>query len=266
MSTVLVAAAQLVSGDDEERNFARVEALAQRARARGASLVAFPENVLYEGSDKSRRHPLETWEPRFSALARELELTLLAGTVREPTADPARAFNTLLVYGPDGERIARYRKLHLFDVDVPGGPNERESEYVRPGDEGPVACDLPGLGRVGLSVCYDLRFPELYRRLVDAGARWLCVPSAFTRETGAAHWEVLLRARAIESQCFVLAPAQCGHHGPDRASFGHSLVVDPWGGVLARAGDEPTVLVADCDPAAIERARRAVPSLRNRRL
>jgi predicted amidohydrolase len=170
---------------------------------------------------------------------------------------------------PAGSVVASYRKIHLFDVDLGDGPEGardryRESDTYAAGDEVVVA-QTP-FGGVGLSICYDLRFPELYRRQVEAGARWLCVPSAFTRETGRDHWEVLLRARAIESQCYVIAPAQCGRHAPDRASYGRSLVIDPWGLVMAQGGDEPAVLIADCPDEAIDRVRGAVPSLRNRRL
>ncbi|MCA9511504.1 MAG: carbon-nitrogen hydrolase family protein [Myxococcales bacterium] len=262
-----VALVQLSSTDDVECNLAAARAGIDEGVAAGAAFVALPEAFAFlrrEGARIPEPGALATrvagW---LSEVARERGVWLLGGSIPEPSRD-GRLHNTTLVLAPDGRVAGRYRKIHLFDVDLDGSGRFRESDVYAPGRD-PIVVATP-FGGVGLSICYDLRFPELYRRLVDAGARWLCVPSAFTRETGAAHWEVLLRARAIESQCFVLAPAQCGHHGPDRASFGHSLVVDPWGGVLARAGDEPTVLVADCDPAAIERARRAVPSLRNRRL
>ena len=162
--------------------------------------------------------------------------------------------------------MARYRKMHLFDVDLgaDGEDRYRESTHFKAGQEIVVA-ETP-FGGVGLSICYDLRFPEFYRAMLGRDVRWLVVPSAFTTETGRDHWEVLLRARAIENQCYLLAPAQCGRHSPDRASYGRSLVVSPWGLVLAQAGDEPTVLVADCPEGELERVRSAIPALHHRQL
>jgi predicted amidohydrolase len=172
--------------------------------------------------------------------------------------------NTSVLVGPGGELEAVYRKIHLFDVDLGDGGRFTESASVAPGKEVVVA-PTP-FGGVGLSVCYDLRFPELYRAQAARGAALLCVPAAFARETGKDHWEVLLRARAIENQAYVVAPAQCGRHSPERASHGRSLIVDPWGIVLAQAGDRPAVIVADCDPDELERVRRRVPALEHRRL
>ncbi|MCO5167352.1 MAG: carbon-nitrogen hydrolase family protein [Planctomycetes bacterium] len=265
---VLVAAIQVDSTDDEERNWSRAEALARQARARGAEVVALPENLLYEGSDLERRHPLEEWEPRLAALARELEVTLLPGTLREPVeGDPTRAYNTLLAYGPDGARLARYRKIHLFDVDVPGGPSERESEVIAAGAPEPVVVDLPPLGRAGLSVCYDLRFPELFRALVARGARVLFVPASFALMTGKAHWEPLLRARAIENLAWVVAPGQSGRKPNGRLKFGNTMIVDPWGTVVARAREvAEDVVVAEVDLAYQDEVRRAIPCLSHRRL
>lgn len=264
----LVAAIQLDSGDDEARNWERARALAARARERGARVVALPENLLYEGSDPTRQHPLEEWEPRFAALARELGVVLLPGTVREPVpGDPTRTYNTLLVYAPGGERLAQYRKIHLFDVDVPGGPSERESDVIAPGAPEPVVVDLPGLGRAGLSICYDLRFPELYRALVSRGARVLFAPASFALMTGKAHWETLLRARAIENQAWVVAPGQSGKKPNGRDKFGNTLVVDPWGTVVARAREvREDVVMADVDLAYQDDVRRSIPCLSHRRL
>jgi predicted amidohydrolase len=198
--------------------------------------------------------------------AREERVWLLGGTFPETIPGDERVYNTSVVFSPDGKEVARYRKIHLFDVSLGEGGRDRyrESTHFAPGSEIVVA-PTP-FGGIGLSICYDLRFPELYRAHVDRDARWITVPSAFTRETGKDHWEVLLRARAIESQCWVLAPAQCGQHSPDRASYGRSLVIDPWGLVIARAGDEPKVLVADCPESELERVRRAVPALSHRKL
>jgi predicted amidohydrolase len=167
---------------------------------------------------------------------------------------------------PTGREVARYRKIHLFDVSLGPGEAEtyQESRHFAPGDEVVVADT--DFGAVGMSICYDLRFPELYRRLTRAGARWIVVPSAFMPETGKDHWEVLLRARAIESGAYVIAPAQCGRHSADRASYGRSMIVDPWGLVVARAGDAPAVIVAECPETEIDRVRAAIPVLANRRL
>jgi len=263
---VVVAAVQMNSGPEPEANWARAEALCRRARDRGARLIVLPENALYEGPDKGARHPLDVWEPRFSALARELEVALAPGTIREPSDDPDRAWNALLVYGPDGERLARYRKIHLFDVDVPGGPTELESGYMAPGEEA-VVVDVPGLGPTGLAICYDLRFPELFRRLVDAGARTVLLPSSFALGTGKDHWLTLLKARAIEDQVFVVAPDQFGEKSPGRVKFGKTAIVDPWGTVLGLAREvDADVVVAELDFDHQDRVRRALPCLEHRRL
>jgi predicted amidohydrolase len=263
--TIVVAAVQLDSQEDEERNWARADALARRAHARGAQVVLFPECLLYEGTDARRQHPLEVWEPRFSALARELGITLAPGTIREP-APGGKVWNTLLVYGPDGARRGRYRKMHLFDVDVPGGPRERESDVFAPGDE-VVVVDVPGLGPTGLAICYDLRFPELFRALIDRGARALLLPASFALMTGKAHWAALLRARAIENQAFVIAAGQSGKKRPERVRFGQSMIVDPWGTIVAQAREvAEDVVVAELDLSQQDDVRRAVPCLTHRRL
>ncbi|MCA8921627.1 MAG: carbon-nitrogen hydrolase family protein [Planctomycetes bacterium] len=260
-----VAAIQLNSNDDEAHNVARLRELACRARDRGAQLIVFPENSLYEGPDKGRRHPPEEWQPRFAELARELECCLVPGTVRV-AAEDGRAYNTCWAFGPDGALLATYRKIHLFDVDVPNGPTERESEAVAPGDT-PTCVELPGFGTVGLSVCYDLRFPELYRELVRQGARVVLVPASFALGTGKDHWLTLLRARAIENQVFVLAPDQFGLKPHGRPKFGKTCVIDPWGTVLglAREVDEDVVL-AELDFAHQDRIRASLPCLDHRRL
>jgi predicted amidohydrolase len=189
---------------------------------------------------------------------------LLGGSFPERARDGLRVHNTSVLVSPRGELEAVYRKIHLFDVDLADAGTFRESARIAPGDEIVVA-DTPA-GGIGLSICYDVRFPELYRELAARGALLVTVPSAFTRETGKDHWEVLLRARAIENQVFVIAPAQCGRHSPDRASHGRSLVVDPWGVVLAQLGDRPGVAVAECDLAEQQRVRERLPALRHRRL
>mgnify|MGYP000529201130 CR=1 FL=1 len=261
---------QLCSTDDLAANLERAETGVREAAARGASLVALPENFAYMRREGARYPCAQGAEGEIvralSGWARENALWLVGGTVPEAIVGDERVYNTTLVFSPDGKEVARYRKIHLFDVDLGVGGRDvyRESNYCAPGEE-IVVCPTPW-GGLGLSICYDLRFPELYRAMADRGARWIVVPSAFTRETGKDHWEVLLRARAIENQCFVLAPAQCGHHAPDRASHGRSLVIDPWGLVLAQAGDVPAVLVAECPEERIDQVRRAVPALHHRSL
>jgi len=265
-----LAVVQLQSTPDLDANLeATREAIAQAA-SMGAELVGLPENFAFMRRE-GEPFPCVQGEdgelvPFLAECARAHGVWLLGGTFPEAVPGDDRVHNTSVVLSPEGREVARYRKIHLFDVDLGegGGGAYQESKHFAPGDAVVVA-DTP-FGGLGLSVCYDLRFPELYRRMVDDGARILAVPSAFTPETGKAHWEVLLRARAIETQSFVIAPAQCGQHTPDRRSHGHSMIIDPWGVVRAQAGDEPAVLVADVDPGQIDRVRASIPALKNRRL
>ena len=280
MSAIFVAAAvQLTSTSDEAANWEAARRLIERAAARGASLVATPENTTYLGphEEKVRRaEPLDgPAVGRFAALARRLGIHLLLGSFAERSDEPSRCYNTSVLLGPDGGVLAAYRKLHLFDVDVPGGVRFAESATCKPGElggpddpnRGLVVAATP-LGRLGLTICYDLRFAELYRRLADLGADVLTVPSAFTLATGKDHWEPLLRARAIENQCWVLAPAQHGRHddGGLRESYGHAMIVDPWGLPVAEASDGPGLAIAEIDLERSERVRRAIPVGRHRRL
>ncbi len=259
------AVVQLNSTADKARNLATAERLVRAAAADGATLVALPEkwNLLAPGPELVEgAEPLDG--PSLAAArswARELGVHLLAGSVSEQ-APEGRAFNTSVLIGPGGQDLAVYRKIHMFDVDV-GGVSYRESEHEQPGEEIVVA-ELPEAS-LGLSVCYDLRFPELYRILAVRGARIVAVPSAFTLATGRDHWEVLLRARAIEDQVFVLAPNQVGEAPPHFSSYGRSAIVDPWGVVLAMAPDEECFVAADLDLAEQERVRESLPSLANRR-
>jgi predicted amidohydrolase len=261
-----VAAVQLNSTDEKPRNLAVAERLVRDAAADGAELVALPEkwNLLAGGEGLvAGAEPLDG--PSLGA-AREwaaaLGIHLLAGSISERAG--AKAFNTSVLIGPDGGDLAVYRKIHMFDVDV-GGVAYRESEHEEPGSEIVVA-QAGGLPDVGLTVCYDLRFPELFRILAVRGARLMTVPSAFTSVTGRDHWQVLLRARAIENQVFVLAPNQSGKAPPHFDSFGHSSIVDPWGNVLATAPDDAQqVVAADLDLSTQEDVRESLPSLANRR-
>lgn len=261
---------QMTSGDDVAANLDAARAGVAEAVAGGAELVALPENFAYlrrEGEPIPCAQGLDGEMVGFlRECARTYGIWLLGGTFPEAVPGEARTRNTCVVCTPEGEVAAVYRKIHLFDVDLrdAGGGVFQESRQVLPGAEVVVA-ETP-FGGIGLSICYDLRFPELYRAQASRGARFLAVPSAFARETGKDHWEVLLRARAIENQAFVLAPAQCGVHHPDRASYGRSLVVDPWGRVRAGGGDRPAVLVAECDLTEQDRIRRSLPALQHRRL
>jgi predicted amidohydrolase len=261
-----VAAVQLNSNADKARNLAAAEALVRAAAADGAELVALPEkwNLLAPGEELvAGAEPLDG--PSLTAArswARALGIHLLAGSISERSGDGGKPFNASLLIGPEGEDLALYRKIHMFDVDA-GGVSYRESAHERPGND-IVTATVGGID-VGMTICYDLRFPELHRILAVRGARLLTIPSAFTTATGRDHWEVLLRARAIENAVFVLAPGQVGKAPPHFDSFGRSAIVDPWGVVLATAPDEECFVAADLDLAAQERVRESLPALANRR-
>ena len=259
-----VAAVQLNSTGEKSRNVATAERLVRAAAADGAELVALPEkwNLLAGGRELlTGAEALDG--PTLSAArgwARQLGIHLLAGSVSERAGE--KAFNTSVLIGPDGSDLAVYRKIHMFDVDV-GGVAYRESEHEEAGSE--IATAPLGELSAGLTICYDLRFPELFRILAVGGARVITLPSAFTLLTGRDHWEVLVRARAIENQVFMVAPNQVGEAPPHYSSYGRSAIVDPWGVVLAMAPDEECFVVAELDLAAQDRIRAALPSLANRR-
>jgi predicted amidohydrolase len=263
---VRVAAVQLNSNGDKQRNLAAAERLVRESAASGAEFVALPEkwNLLAGGEELvAGAEPLDG--PSLTAArgwARELGIHLLAGSISERGGEGEKASNTSVLIGPGGDDLAVYRKIHMFDVDT-GGVSYRESEYERPGAE-PVTAPLGELV-LGMTVCYDLRFPELFRILALRGARIVAVPSAFTLATGRDHWEVLLRARAIEDQVFVVAPNQSGEAPPHYSSFGHSTIVDPWGVVLATAPDGEGFVAAELNLADQDRVRESLPSLANRR-
>ncbi len=265
---VVAAVVQMTSTTDVERNLAVAERLVTQAAERGARLVGLPENFAFlrsEGQVVPDAQALDgPWVQRMAGLARRLGVTLLLGSLPEQVPGDTRVRNTSVLLGPDGATIAAYRKIHLFDIDLPGMEHLKESRSVLPGDEIVVA-DTPA-GRLGLTICYDLRFPELYRALSSRGARVLCVPSAFTERTGKAHWEVLLRARAIENLAYLIAPAQVGHHGGGRSSHGQALIVDPWGLVVAQVPDGEGIALAELDFARLERLRRELPALGHARL
>ncbi len=265
-----VAVCQMRSDGDVERNLGLAERLLREASERGAELAALPEFLEYMGPASAR---VEVASPvpgsvtaRLGAVARERSMWVLAGGVLE--ADGDRVHDTSVLLDPDGEIAATYRKIHLYDVELPDQPPIRESDTIVPGDE--MVTHLAGPVRLGLSICYDVRFPELYRGLMAQGAHVLCVPSQFQHTTGREHWHTLLRARAIENQCFVVAPGQWGPFGDPgdgRRSYGHSLVVDPWGRVLVEAPEEGDgAWLADLDLDAQRELRRSFPVLQHRRL
>jgi predicted amidohydrolase len=258
----------MTSTEAVQENLRQAEREVRRAAAAGASLVALPENFSYlrkEGSRIAFRTPLDgELVASMRRLARELRLHLLLGSIPEAIPHSRKIFNSSILLGPRGTLLAVYRKIHLFDVAIRGGVSLRESKTVAAGTETVVA--ETALGRLGLSVCYDLRFPELYRRLALDGAELLFVPAAFTAFTGPHHWLPLLRARAIENQCWVVAPAQVGRHGEGRESHGESAVIDPWGKVVARKARGRGSLLAEIDLAALRRIRRGMPCLEHSRL
>ena len=268
MRTLTAAAVQMNSGREQRANLVCAEGLVRDAAGHGARLVALPENfsrmagddVLIEGLE-----PLDGPTVRWGReLARELSIDLLLGSIPERAQREGLRRNTSVLIAHTGEVRAAYRKIHLFDIDLPG-LCLRESLAVEPGAE-PVVAEMEW-GRGGLSVCYDLRFPELYRRLVLEGAEVLAVPSAFTATTGADHWELLLRARAVENQCYVVAPAQVGRHSARRVSWGHAAIIDPWGEILADAGDAAdTYVMATLDGERLVDVRRRLPVLDHLRL
>jgi deaminated glutathione amidase len=264
---VLAAAVQLTSTADRERNLANADRLTRAAAAAGAQLVLLPEKWPFLGRPEDTpggAQPFDGPALRWArATARELGIDLVAGSFSERVDGQERGANTSVHVGPDGDVAAVYRKIHMFDVQV-GGRTYRESEHEDAGEEVVVSRTAGGV-ELGLSVCYDLRFPELYRILAVRGARVLVVPAAFTLTTTREHWEVLLRARAIEDQCFVVAANQIGEHAPGLRSGGRSMIVDPWGVVLAQAPDTETFVIAPLDLERQAEIRRTLPSLANRR-
>jgi deaminated glutathione amidase len=266
---VKIAAIQMTSGPDVPANLAQAEALLAEAAQRGARLAALPENFSFMGlRDADKRAVAEAdgegpVQAFLGEVARRLSLWIVAGTTPLRSGADGRVAAASLVYDADGTRVARYDKIHLFDVDLPGrSESYRESANVAPGSE-PRVLDTP-VGRLGLSVCYDVRFPELYRHLGSVGAQLLSVPSAFTAPTGRAHWETLLRARAIENLCYVIAPAQSGIHPSGRETYGDSMIVDFWGRVLQRLPRGRGCAVAEVDLARQSAVREGFPALSHR--
>ena len=259
---------QMRSGRTVESNIDAACKLAREAKAAGADYIQTPEITNLFEPDRKRLFSVLAEEERdpslaaFRELARELKVYLHLGSLALKVS-PEKAANRSFVIDPEGEIAARYDKIHMFDVELGAGESYRESNNYRPG-ESAVLVDLPW-GRMGLTICYDLRFPSLYRALAEAGAGFLAIPAAFTRITGEAHWHVLTRARAIETGSFVLSAAQGGKHENGRETYGHSIAIDPWGNVIAEGGTEPGVVMAEIDPALVADARKRVPSLQHGR-
>ena len=271
-TTPRAAAIQLNSVADRDANLATAGRLLRQAAEQGVALALLPENFSFMGAKEHDKlaiaeadgsGPIQDF---LAATARELKLWIVAGTVPLAVAgDPRRVWAACLVYDAQGRRAARYDKIHMFDVEVPGGEKYHESNSMARGGLNPMVVDTP-VGRLGLSVCYDLRFPELYRALVAQSAEVLCVPAAFTARTGQAHWESLLRARAIENQCYLIASGQHGTHASGRATWGHSLVLDPWGEILAQQAEGDGVVQAPLSRERLQQVRASFPALTHRRL
>ncbi len=268
MTIFKAACVQMTSGPDIEKNLADAGKFVHEAKAAGADFVLLPENVCSVTNDKTIRFKNAKAEGEhpgimyFADLARELRIFILAGSF-SIRLSPDKMANRSYLFGPRGVIMGRYDKIHLFDADPKPGETYRESDFVQPGDKAMLA-DTPW-GRLGMTVCYDVRFPHLYRKLAKAGAMFFSIPAAFTVPTGEAHWHVLMRARAIENGCYVFAPAQGGTHEGGRKTYGHSLIINPWGEILAEGGTEPGFIIAEIDTDKVATARAAIASLKHDR-
>jgi len=267
MKSYLAAAVQMTSLPDLKKNLAQAEELIDLAVRQGAELVALPENFPFLGEEPAKLAQAEAIagesEKFLKTMAQRFQITLLGGGFPVPVGN-GKVSNTALLIAPNGQELVRYEKVHLFDVNLPDGNTYQESGTVVPGLQMPPVYPSKELGNLGVSVCYDVRFPELYRHLSQMGAEVLFVPAAFTAYTGKDHWQVLIQARAIENTCYVIAPAQTGWHYNMRQTHGHAMIVDPWGVVLADAGDKPGVAIAAIEPSRLEQVRRQMPSLQHR--
>jgi len=267
MKSYLAAAVQMNSLPDLDKNLAQAEDLIDLAVRQGAELIGLPENFSFLGDEGAKMNQAEAIaqasEKFLRTMAQRYQVTILGGGFPVPTAG-GKVYNTALLVGANGEDLSRYEKVHLFDVNLPDGNTYQESKTVLAGINLPLVYPSKELGHLGLSVCYDVRFPELYRHLSQMGAEVLFIPAAFTAYTGKDHWQILLQARAIENTCYVIAPAQTGRHNNLRQSHGHAVIIDPWGLVLADAGDKPGVAIAPIEPSRLEQVRRQMPSLQHR--
>lgn len=267
MKSYLAAAIQMTSLPNLEKNLLEAAELIELAVRQGADLIGLPENFSFLGKeeDKIAQAPeiAQQSEKFLKTMAQRFQVTILGGGFPVPV-NSSQVYNTALLIDPSGTEVARYQKVHLFDVNVPDGNTYRESSTVMAGKELPPIYTSEKLGKLGLSVCYDVRFPELYRHLANKGAEVLFVPAAFTAYTGKDHWQILLQARAIENTCYVIAPAQTGFHYAMRQTHGHAMIIDPWGLILADAGEKPGVAIAEINPTRLEQVRRQMPCLEHR--
>jgi deaminated glutathione amidase len=267
MRSYLAAAIQMTSLPDLAHNLSQAEELIDLAVRRGAELIGLPENFSFMGEDGARVTQAATIAEAslkfLKTIAQRYQITLLGGGFPVPVSE-TQVHNMAVLMGPDGTELTRYSKVHLFDVDLPDGNTYRESNTVVAGTQLPGIYPSEDLGNLGLSICYDVRFPELYRHLSKLGAEVLFVPAAFTAFTGKDHWQVLLQARAIENTCYLIAPAQTGSHYARRQTNGHAMIIDPWGVVLADAGTEPGIAIAAIEPSRLTQVRRQMPALNHR--
>jgi predicted amidohydrolase len=269
MKPYLAAALQMTSHPDLDRNLLEAEELIDLAVRRGAELVGLPENFAFLGKEEDKAlkaQDIALYAEKFlKTMAQRYQVTILGGGFPVPgSEDPQKAFNTAALFDPSGTERVRYQKVHLFDVNVPDGNTYCESSTVIAGRSLPPIFDSETLGKIGLSICYDVRFPELYRYLSQAGAEVLFIPAAFTAFTGKDHWQILLQARAIENTTYVIAPAQTGNHYARRYTHGHAMIIDPWGVILADAGEKPGIAIAEINPSRLKQVRQQMPSLQHR--
>jgi len=268
MSSYLAAAIQMTSVPDLDKNLAQAEELIDVAVHKGAKLVGLPENFSFMGEEKDKLAQAEVIAQKtqvfLKTMAQRYQVNLIGGGFPVPSDENDKVYNTASLIDANGEELLCYRKIHLFDVNVPDGNTYRESSTVMAGKELPSVYFSKTLGHIGLSVCYDVRFPEVYRHLSKKGADVMFVPAAFTAFTGKDHWQILLQARAIENTCYIIAPAQTGVHYHRRQTHGHAMIIDPWGMILADAGEQPGVAIAEINSTRIEQVRRQMPSLQHR--
>ncbi|MEM6611122.1 MAG: carbon-nitrogen hydrolase family protein [Cyanobacteria bacterium P01_C01_bin.72] len=269
MKSYLAAAVQMTSKPNLTQNLLQAEELIELAVRQGAELVSLPENFAFLGQEmeKLAQAPEIAAEAQqfLKKMAQRYQITILGGGFPVPVAESSKkAYNTASLVTPNGQQVAHYQKVHLFDVDVPDGNTYQESSTVMAGKVIPTLYESEQLGKLGLSICYDVRFPEFYRYLSRQGADIIFIPAAFTAFTGKDHWQVLLQARAIENTCYVIAPAQTGNHYERRYTHGHAMIIDPWGVILADAGNAPGVAVAEINPQRLQQVRQQMPSLQHR--
>jgi len=269
MKSYIAAAVCMTSTPDVDKNLTQAEELIELAVNQGAKLIGLPENFSFLGKDDEKIHQVDSIatksEKFLIRMAQRFQVTILGGGFPTPfVEDQSKAHNTAILVDPNGLELARYDKVHLFDVNVPDGNNYHESSTVKCGASLPPIYDGGDLGKLGLSICYDVRFPEIYRHLSKEGAEILFIPAAFTAYTGKDHWQVLLQARSIENTCYVIAPAQTGNHYARRCSHGHAMIVDPWGSILASTGSQIGVAIAEINPQRLHQVRQQMPSLQHR--